>query len=189
MSPVPGLNIGARYETVTKLEWEYKKASGPLAAAQSIAVGDKFNRDLPAIFGFGASCMALPKLKVEGSLDYYFNKSADWGGDEDDVDDGFAVGAAAEYRVLEKLKVSAGFLYTTTGADPGSYIHLNPALDSLTLGGGALLQVTEKLSVELGVIKPFYFGDDGSSALPPASAVQLDKSLWIVALGAQYKIF
>jgi hypothetical protein len=86
---------------------------------------------------------------IAASLDYYFNKIADWDGDEDDVDNGFANGTAAEYGLLEKLKLSA----------------------------------------ELGVIKPFYTGDDGTSAIPTTVALKLDKSLWIIALGLQYKIF
>jgi long-chain fatty acid transport protein len=187
LRPISGLNIGVRYETNTKLEWEYKDVAGPLAAGLGISKGGKFNRDLPAILGIGASYLVLPKLKVEGSLDYYFNKNADWDGDEDDVDNGFAIGAAAEYALLEKLKVSAGFLFTKTGADPDSYIYLNPALDSVTIAGGALYQFTEKLSAELGVIKPFYSADDATSL--GATPVDVDKSLWIVALGVRYKIF
>jgi long-chain fatty acid transport protein len=189
LSPVSGLNIGARYETVTKLEWEYTKADGPIAVAQAIAEGNTFNRDLPAMLGVGVSYMVFPKLKVEGSLDYYFNKGADWDGLEDEVDNGFAIGAAAEYALVEKLKVSAGFLYTKTGDGSDSYVYLNPALDSITLAGGAIFQITEKLSAEFGIIKPFYFDDEASSAFPPTVTVDVDKSLVILAPGLQYKIF
>lgn len=188
LSPLSGLNIGMRYETVTKLEWEYMDVTGPFAGAQGIAEGDTFDRDLPAIFAIGVSYMVLPKLKVEGSFDYYINKGADWDGGEDDVDNGFAIGAAAEYGLSEKLKVSAGFLYTKTGADKDSFVHLNPALNSLTIAGGALYELSEKFSAELGVVKPFYTADDGSSAVG-STAVELDKSLWIIALGLQCKIF
>jgi long-subunit fatty acid transport protein len=104
------------------------------------------------------------------------------------VKNGYAVGAAAEYALMENLEASAGFLYTKTGADKDSYVHLNPALNSITVCGGALYRINEKLSVELGVLKPFYFGDEGISAIE-STTIDLDKSLWIIAVGAQYKIF
>ena len=188
LSPISGLNIGIRYETNTPLEWEYTEVSGHLATLQGIAEGDKYKRDLPALLGIGASYMVLPKLRVEASLDLYLNKSADWDGEEDDVKTGYAFGAAAEYAFLETLKASAGFLYTKTGADQETYLHLNPALNSVTLCGGALYRVNEKLSVELGVMKPFYSEDEGVSIIG-SSPVDIDKSLWIIAVGAQYKIF
>ncbi len=119
LAPLPGLNIGAHYETVTKLEWEYTKAEGPIAVMQGIAEGNTFNRDLPAMLAIGASYKVFPRLKVEGSFDYYFQKSANWD----------------------------------------------------------------------GVVKPFYFGDDASSSFPPTVTVGVDKSLWIIALGLECKIF
>jgi long-chain fatty acid transport protein len=192
IAPLKGLNIGVRYETRTGLEWEYTKVEGDLATLQGIAEGDTYNRDLPSLLGVGASYMITPKLKAEASLDVYFNKSADWEGDEEDVSNGFAAGAAGEYAFFEsKLKASFGFLYTKTGADSDSFIHLNPALNSFTIAGGALWRITEDLNVELGVMKPFYTGDDGSSTFPASNIidVSLDKSLWIIALGLQYKIF
>jgi long-subunit fatty acid transport protein len=184
--PLSGLNIGVRYETVTKLRFKYRDVAGPLASGLGISVGDTFDRDLPALLGVGASLMVLPKLRVEGSLDYYFQTSADWDGDQNDVGNGYAVGASAEYSLLEKLKVSAGILYTKTGADPDSFVFLNPALDSVTVAGGAAYRFTKNLGVELGVIIPFYNGDDATSL--GGTTVKVDKSLWIIALGLQCKI-
>jgi len=188
IAPISGLNVGLRYETKTKLEWEYKDVEGPLAASQGIAEGDTYDRDLPALLGAGVSYMLLPQLRAEASLDIYFNTQADWDGGEDDVKTGFAFGAACEYALLSNLKASAGFLYTKTGADKDSYLHVNPALNSITLSGGALYQVTENLSAELGILKPFYTGDDGVSQIGSVP-LEVDKSLWIIALGVNYKVF
>ena len=190
VSPIPEVNIGVRYETRTALRWEYKDVSGPLAggAFLDIAEGDKYDRDLPALLGLGVSCKPLEKLKVEGSLDYYFNQGADWDDAEDDVENGYAIGAAAEYALLEKLSLSAGFLYTKTGADEDSYLDVNPALNSFTVAGGVICRFTEKLSAELGIVKPFYTSDNGTSQ-DTLIDVDLEKSLWIIALGLQCKIF
>ena len=179
-----------RFETRTALRWEYKDVEGPLTGPGFLAIaeGDEYDRDLPALLGLGVSWKPQEKLKVEASLDYYFNKGADWDDAEDDVKNGFAIGAAAEYALLEKLSLSAGFLYTKTGADEDSYLDVNPALNSFTVAGGAIYRFGEKLSAELGIVKPFYTDDSGTSQ-DTLVDVDLEKSLWIIALGLQYKIF
>lgn len=94
---------------------------------------------------------------------YYFSSKADWDGAEDGHDDGFEVGAAVEYSVLSNLDASLGFLYTDQGADDESYVYLNPALTAITVCGGGIYQVTEDLSLELGLAGIFYQEDSGES--------------------------
>jgi long-chain fatty acid transport protein len=193
ITPVSGLNIGIRYETPTNLEWEYKKVDGPLATLAppnglGLAEGDTYDRDLPALLGIGMSCQVLPKLRAESSFMYYFNTKADWDGDEDDHDNGFEVGASAEYSVLSNLRASLGFLYTDQGADPDSYVYLNPSLKAFTVCGGGMYGFSEDFSIELGIAGIFYSEDDGESLLA-GLPVKLDKTAFNVSVGAQYKVF
>ncbi len=186
--PVMEANIGVRYETKVKLNWEVQKADGPLAALQGISVGDTRDRDLPAMLAIGASVKPLPMLRTEASFNYYFNTGADWDGEQDKVSNGWEIGAMAELSMIPGLVGSVGVLYADPGADQDSYIYLSPALKSLSVAGGISIRMIPNLNVELGVLKPFYTGDDGFSQPPASVAVTVDKSLWIIAVGASYTI-
>jgi len=199
ITPLSGLNIGIRYETITKLEWEYDKVEGPIATLPpptglGLAEGDKYDRDLPSLLGLGVSYQLIPELRADASFNYYFTKQADWDGDEDDHKNGFEIGAAAEYSILPNLKASVGFLYTNQGADKDSYEYLNPALDAISVCGGALYEVMPDLNLELGISGSFYLKDNGfsdpdlSDPFPPID-VDLKKTVLNIALGASYKIF
>jgi long-chain fatty acid transport protein len=185
IAPMSGLNIGIRYETVTKLEWEYDKAEGPFA---TMSKGDTYDRDLPALLGVGVSYQVLPRLRAESSFMYYFNSKADWDGDENDHDNGFEIGASAEYDVLSKLRASIGFLYTNQGADQDSYVYLNPALKAITICGGGVYDFSEDFSIELGIAGILYSEDDGESLLA-GIPVTLKKTAFNVSVGAEYKVF
>jgi long-chain fatty acid transport protein len=189
--PFFDMNIGVRYETRVILEFEYDKVEGPLATfpppnGLGLSDGDTFDRDLPAILGLGVSLKPIPMLRAEASLVYYFNKAADWDGAEDDHDNGFEIGAAAEYSFIPGLKGSAGILIADPGANEDTYITLNPALRSFSIGAGVLVDMIPKVQLELGVLKPLYFKDDDTSdfGLP----VEVDKGLWIISAGASIHI-
>jgi len=187
ITPLTGLNIGVRYETITKLEFEYDKAQGPLAASFGFVEGAKEDRDLPSLLGIGFSYYIFPELRADASFMYYFNSKADWDGAEDDHDNGFEIGASAEYSVLSNLRASLGFLYTDQGADEESYVYLNPALKALTVCGGGIYGLTEDLSLELGIAGIFYLEDEGTTQV--GIPVDLKKTAFNVSIGAQYKVF
>lgn len=193
ITPVSGLNIGIRYETVTKLEWEYKEVDGPLATLPSpaglgLSEGDTYDRDLPPLLGVGVSYQVFPTLRIDSSFMYYFNTQADWDGDEDDYDNGFEIGACAEYDVSSNLRTSLGFLYTDQGASEDSYVYLNPSLQAITVCGGGVYDFSDDFSLELGIAGIFYSEDDGGSQLA-GIPVTLKKTAFNVSIGAQYKVF
>jgi long-chain fatty acid transport protein len=187
ISPLSGLNIGIRYETITKLEFEYDKADGPLASSFGAVKGAKEDRDLPSLLGLGVSYQLIPELRADASFTYYLNSKADWDGAEDEHKNGYEIGAAAEYSILSNLKASLGFLYTNQGADKDSYVYLNPALKAISVCGGGIYEVTPGLSLELGISGSFYLEDDGTTEF--AQPVTLNKKVLNIALGASYKIF
>lgn len=184
--PIMKTNIGVRYETIVKLEWEVKESGGALGPVQ-YPKGSKSDQDLPAMLAIGASLKPIAGLRTEASFNYYFNKSADWDGLEDNVDNGWEVGAMAEYAFIPEVVIgSIGVLYADPGADEDSYFFVSPALSSISVGGGALWYVKPNISLECGVLKAFYFEDDGFSET--AIPVTMNKSVWIVAIGASFTL-
>jgi long-chain fatty acid transport protein len=186
--PVMETNIGIRYETKVKLDWEADTTGG--------ALGSQFDntgrKDLPAMLALGASIKPLPFLRTEASFNYYFNKGADWQGLEDNVENGWEIGAMGEFAFIPGVKGSLGVLYVDPGADEDSYFYLSPALRSFSVAGGALVDLIPNIALEGGVMKAFYFEDDGFSQggapLFPPIPVTLNKSVWIISIGASARI-
>jgi len=108
------LTIGFKYETITKLKYTYNHLGGTDVAGTNVlnglgvTNGGEANEDLPALFGVGLSYNFTPKLRVEPTFTYYFNKDADIGGIstsakdlEDRIANGYDVGVAVEYAFTD----------------------------------------------------------------------------------------
>lgn len=204
ITPEGPFTIGLRYETKTKLEFEYKVnqdsvtglASG-LGAAQGITNGKKHRRDLPAIFGFGIGSQITPKFKIDASLTYYLQDNADWGGAENNVNDGYDAGVSFEYTFNEKTRGSLGYMYTDTGIDAQYMLPENPALSANTLGCGLVYKYTPNLDLNFGIGKVFYkaesyvdtssFTPAGGTTFGSALNIEFDKDIVFLAFGLQYK--
>jgi long-chain fatty acid transport protein len=106
------MNIGMRYEFTTPLELVTKNDNPD---AQHFRDGEKTNADMPAMLGLGVSYHVAPMMRVEGSFNYFFNKSVNWDGVEDDLDNGYEVGIGVEHSMGPWL-ASVGYLYSKTGA-------------------------------------------------------------------------
>ncbi len=205
IKPNKELNIGFRYETETNLKWkvEKKKDAGeeasPDFAISKNKDGSSFNRDLPALFGAGVSYNVLESLRLEYNFTYYFNKQAEWDWPEEkDVSDkynnGWDTGLAVEYTILKEynLKASAGVLYGKPGDTQETYDENNPNLNGLSVGAGCYVEPMQSLGLSLGVLKTLYTNDTrtdrGISPITNAERadVDLEKSVFIFSLGAQY---
>jgi long-chain fatty acid transport protein len=204
--PMEKLNIGIRYETVTKLEWEYTK-SNSVSPALAPMVDSKMNRDLPSILGLGVSYKVLPKLKTEFAFTYYFNTQADFDTDSltgdatngysvvsESPDNGFETSISFEYEINDMIKASLGFLYTSAGVKKGEYSLYKPALDAFSVGAGVNIKPLKDLEINVGVMNITYFEeeqtanvyDPGSGTVIPFD-LKLNKSNFVISLGAQYK--
>ena len=195
IAPTDNLNIGLKYETKTRLNFEYDvkydtltgESSG-LGAAQGIIDGTRHKRDLPALFSLGVSYKFTPKIKVDTGLTYYFNEDADWDGDEDVVDDGYEVGIAFEYTFNKQWKASVGYLYTDCGMHPEDMMAAVPQLDSNSIAGGIAYEAVPGLILNFGLEATFYNDDsyiDTSSGT--ALDIEYEKTAVVAAFGIQYK--
>jgi len=189
------LNIGLKYETKTRLNFEYDVKHDTvtgfpfgLGEAQGIIDDTKHRRDLPALFGMGVSYKFTPKIRVETGLTYYFNEDADWDGDEDVVDDGYEVGIAFEYTFNKKLKASVGYLYSDVGMHAEDMLAAVPQLDSNSICGGIAYEAVPGLILNFALENTFYRDDsyvDTSSGT--ALDIEYKKNALVAACGVQYK--
>ena len=200
INPEGPVNFGIRYETKTKLDFKYTVKTDtysgpyglpPLLAAQGIRTGATERRDLPGLLGLGAGFKITPKLRLDTTLTYYFQESADWNRAEDNVDNGFDAGFSLEYLFSDKLKGSAGYMYTDTGIDAKDMTKENPQLSANTLGTGVAYKYTPNLDLNFSIGKVFY-KSDAYIHTPPAPAttptyVDFDKDIVFLSFGIQYK--
>ncbi|MBW8889596.1 MAG: hypothetical protein JF616_17710 [Fibrobacteres bacterium] len=198
--------LAVRYEAVVPLEWEVQRSSlnldgvfkndpgtrdAYIAQLRSVlrAPGTKFNRDLPAVLGLGAGYRILPVLRADLSMNVYFNSQADWGGIEDQHDDGYEFAAGLEYASDRlPLKLSASAQYTITGADQASYQLENPALNSISTGVGGRYGIGRNFGITLGWTGNFGLADKADF---PALATTADekKHVFVYAVGFDYHAF
>jgi long-chain fatty acid transport protein len=185
LTPSEGVNVALRYEGQTALEFENEtKEDG----TGSFADGEKFNDDIPAMIAAGAAYQVNDALKAEASFTYYMNTSADWEGREDETDNGYEAGVAFEYAINEQLSVSAGFLYSVSGAKDTYHTDQSFSLDSYSLAGGIKYQINESMQLNLGVFDVFYTeGESAATAMYPVDNTY-DKTSIGFAIGVGYAV-
>jgi long-chain fatty acid transport protein len=188
IAPNERLNIGARFETKTDLEFDtnIKKGEDVLEEALGIVDGGKYNEDLAPSLGVGVSYWLTEKLRAETNLTLYFNGEADWEGKENDVDTGYDAGIALEYVFNDKFTASIGYLHTETGIDPEDMKPENPELDANTFAGGLAYAYNQKFHVNLGIGYSAYEDDDFVSSTTGAK-VEYEKDITFYALGLEYR--
>jgi len=191
IAPNERLNIGARFETKTDLEFDtdIKKGEDVLKQALGIEDGGKYNEDLAPSLGVGVSYWLTEKLRAETNLTLYFNGDADWEGKEDNVDTGYDVGIALEYVFNDKIKASIGYMHTETGIDPEDMKPENPELDANTFVGGLAYAFNQKFHMNLGVGYSAYVDDDFVNKTIPGVDVKVEyeKDIIFLAFGLEYR--
>jgi len=202
IAPNDKLNIGIRYETKTDIDLEatvkqdtsvsppYPAGATLAGALLGVTNGQERPRDLPAVLGLGASYRLTPKLRTEVNLTYYFNEDANWGGDEDDADNGYDIGIAFEYNFTDKIIGSIGYMYTKYGMDdPADMLSENPELDVNTIGAGIAYVINEKIHTNFSIANSFYKDESfsPSAPMPPGITVEYEKNILFVAVGVEYR--
>jgi long-chain fatty acid transport protein len=194
IAPSEAWNIGLRYETKTSLEFKTDQDKDDFEAFDPAGVGAveddaEANRDLPALLALGVSHKFTPDLKTDVNFTYYFNESADWEGEEDEVDNGYDIGIALEYAFMPQLKGSVGYMYTYVGEDGADQSYEEPKLSAHTIAGGLAYEAMPGLNLNFGILKTFYQEETTSSTAVFPNGVELEKDVIIIALGVQYKFW
>jgi len=201
--PSDALNIAIKYEHSTTLEFENNTTSDFITGLNDDGTqitmfpdGEKSRYDIPAQLTLGATYRPIDQLMLSGSVHYYFDEQADWAGREETLDgNAIELGIGVEYALSDKLALSAGYLFTKSGATEAYQTDLSYSLPSSSIGGGFAYAITPKLEINLGGSYTIYqngeknFDHDvaGSGLLVPVMETY-DKDVWIVAIGVNINL-
>lgn len=163
--PMDQMLISLRIESPIQLTWKIHNYEGILAEPT-----DR-REDLPPVIGLGVSYQLNPKMRTELNFNYYINKMAKWEKQDDGIhgddpefqkkfDNGFEVSGMFEMRVIPRLKLRIGAMYTVSGSNKHTHDYLRPPLDAFSVGVGGTYAVHPMAKITLGLSKSWYFEDD-----------------------------
>jgi long-chain fatty acid transport protein len=189
-SPREDLNFGFRFETATKLdfEWDIKQDTTGLYSPLD---GSKEREDLPGLIGLGVAYKVKPNLKLDVSLTYYLEKNAKFedGSRLEDEGDSWDLAISAEYTFNPQLRGSVGYMLTKTGIDPDNMLPENPELGANSICAGVAWEPKENMTLNFAMLNTFYVSDSGTFDTPPLTPVDVEyeKNVFGVAFGIEYK--
>ena len=163
------LNLAAKYEFRTKLEYENESENSANvdAAFADYKDGAKVRNDVPAILTLGAEYSVLPSLRLAAGYTHYFDNDAK-GSTTNVSDNTWEASFGVEYDINDKWLVSAGVRHTNYGFADNELSDMNFNMDNYALGIGGAYKVNEKVTVNAGYMHSFY-----SDHKTPANAVGL----------------
>ena len=195
--PVEKLNVGIKYELNTALELTNETTidGSGLFPDEEVA-----RADIPAIFALGAEYAFLPTFRGQFSINYYFDKNAQWdyfveeNGERvkrnkaDLVDNNYMeIGVGLEYDLTDALRVSAGFLNSTTGVSENYQTDISHSLSSSTVGLGLRYTIGGVWDVDLGTLYTMYDESTRSGSSNNVPYVETyNRSNVAIALGLGY---
>jgi long-chain fatty acid transport protein len=204
-APIKDLNIGLTYMSNTPLNFkadttDSTSALGPNSISSRVgwADGTHEREDLPGYIGAGISYFIIPgTLRIEPNLTYYLEKQAKLEGPrfQDSMPgNSYDVGVTLEYILNPQWKFSVGYMHTEIkGMDSKDLLPEAPELDADTIGLGLVWSPLERLSLTLSGLKVWYQSDktgaDSTAAGRSPAGTELDKDVWGLAFGIQYRFF
>lgn len=201
--PSDQVNIGIRYETKVKLDWD-TDTSGSSAEGLYIlnafgrVNGESYARDLPAALGLGLEWKVLPNLSINPSYSLYFEKDADWGSQNDAVDgNSHELALGLQYDVNEAWSLTTGYMFIDVDMKPenfGLIEQMNPPLDCHAVALGTKYRYNDRLTLTFSLTGYFYQDDTAPAIYSSTGAlitpeVTYDKTLYQVGIGIQYRFF
>ena len=137
IKPTENLNIGIKYEFMTKMTLTNKTKDDGTGLFED---GKKTGRNIPAIISIGVD-YKISKLTLSGSFNHYNDKGVDWGMNtynEPRVIDhnSWEVAVGTQYQLTSILAVSCGYLRTSMGVYPQfqtDFIYYNSVINSFAI--------------------------------------------------------
>jgi long-chain fatty acid transport protein len=195
VAPNDRLNIGFLYMSNTRLAFEsdVDKDTVPGGITDNLGWEDGTHEreDLPGYLALGVSYFIIPnKLRAEVDLTYYLEADATFDANRfDGAGDSYDLALSFEYIFNPQWKVSMGYMHTNIrGMQADDLLTEAPELDANTLALGCVWSPLDRLSISLGGIKVWYDSEEKeiTNGSGPA-ATDLEKDVWGVALGVQYR--
>lgn len=181
--PADMLRIGIRYEMATKLKLKNMTVKDFTIAFETDQVsllpdmnkpvtmfpnGAITRNDLPAMLAIGVDYTYSGALKLSFGLNYFFDKSADYGhkidgafvSNKEIIDyNGMSLQAGFEYNVYDKFLVSGGYVWSNKGVNNKYQSDLSYGLASHTFGAGGAYSFSDKFQFNLGAGYTIYNKD------------------------------
>ena len=202
--PNDRFNLGIRYETETKLDFDNKEnnlKSGFINSTGNKLIGNTFyntiikdsairqwmsegsgKRNLPAMAAIGASYKATEKLTLLTSGNYYFIKEAsDDIGNFNHYDNGYEIAVGLDYQLDEKWTLMTGYQYTNTGANENTYTDTDYVLDANMYSFGVKYKYNSQLDLMATYSYVSYINDRN------INNIKYNKNVDAIGLGLIYK--
>ena len=188
ISPMDNLNIAVRYEFNTALELTNETTADSTGLFPD---GVTSNNDIPAILTLGAGYAFSPALSASISYSNYFDKNANWDGDEELVDKNFyEIAGAVEYKVTPGFLLSLGFVKSTTGVTADYQTDISHSLSSNSIAGGAAVKLNDSMALQLGASYTMYdeFTKEFADPLLGTYSEKYNRSTLTFAIGLDYHL-
>ncbi len=186
--PSENFNIGVRYEFNTKLELTNDTTVDDSGLFPD---GYTFRNDIPAILSLGLEYGITPDFRLMISYHMFFDKNADWNGQEKLVDsNSYDIGVGFEYDITDSVMISAGYLRTQVGVSDEYQSDFSHELSSNAVGFGGRIKLMPKLDLDLGVLYVKYIDTDRSLTIkdyPLPFSETYQRWAWAFSLGLGYR--
>ena len=183
LSPSEKINIGIKYEMITKMNVKNKTKKDFLIGFTEAGIpitkfpnGEKIASDMPAMIALGIDYKITDGLKLCLGSSYFFDKTANYGhfidldnnpstpetpiSNKDIIaNNGWDVEGGLEVNLSEKFLVSGGYIYANKGVNEKFQNDLNYGLASHTFGVGGAYAVSKNLLINLGANYTAYVKD------------------------------
>ena len=199
--PTEKLNIGFKYETEVELDFEAKNGKNGLkttatnpsvegmidgALRKELVIREWLvdgNRNFPAMMALGISYDMTDRLTLLASGNYYFIEQANEDHAYDNYTNGYEASIGFDYKLNEKYTLMAGYQYTNTGSNEGTYKDTDYALDAhmYCVGMSYSPNETRKYTLSYG----FVDYQDGTSS---ATGTTFEKTVHTIGMSAEFKL-
>ncbi len=160
-------NVAAKYEAPTVMKLKNSTEMNDFAKAQveggnatlaKFADGKKIREDIPGMLTLGAQYSPIEKVRLMGTFNEYFDKSAKKYNDEQKLIDKntWEIILGAEYDICKYVTISASWQNTNYGMSDKAMNDLSFNLSSNMIGAGIRINATKRCSIDLGYMHTFY---------------------------------
>ena len=168
-SPNEDWNIGIKYEHKTYMTLTNK----PNADNNYDLWGKNVNSDVPGVLGIGLGYKGLDWLEAQVSYTMFLDKGVDWGVNLRDINQwksidqskirhrdinssSYEVGLGLQFNISDNFSISTGGLYGGMGADDSFQSDFSYTNPFISIGGGIMWKITDRLTLDAGVSNVFY---------------------------------
>lgn len=195
IAPTDIINIGLMYMSRTELEFSTDVAKDDVNVVGALGWDEDVREDLPGVLGLGVAIRLIEPVLFEFNYTRYLETMAaldDGRFENSDPGDSYDLGYSFTFTLNPQWRISLGYLATRIkGMEKVSLLTESPELDASTIAGGIVFSPTDRFEISLGYTDVDYQSvttTDPTSPRAPAYT-KLEKDVWAVSLGLQYRWF